>query len=303
MATVRLSNIDVDQKTPENYRLLQARQWYWRVAVRWQIAQFVIVVLISLTGAIIAALLPEKRPIVGAVAVVITILDVAFLDRTYRGAIKMAARASEHFDVAVLQLPWNRLSAGEKLPPEELADAATKWQAKHPDDKPTDWYPASVARAPAHVARVICQRVNVTYDSALRRYYASVLVYVVIAVSAAIVGAGLWRSLTLADLVLSALVPVAPLLVWSLRDAFRQRDAATANDAIQSASEAVLRDVIAGACDEPTCVSQSVQLQSALFARRSTNPLVFPGLYKWLRSRLEQRMDAGAEYWLQAGRY
>ena len=300
--TVR-STIASDQNEPANLQLLKARQAFWAVAVRWQVAQFAIVVLAPLFGAILGAFLPEYRPGIGAAAVVITILDVVIFDRGYRRAIRTAARASEQFDTAVLRLPWNSLSAGEPLQPEEIKEAADQWDKKHGDSQLRDWYPAVVARAPQHIARIICQRANVTYDTALRRNYSALLIGLVAAISVGIVILGFVQSATLTELVLSGLVPVAPLMIWATREFFRQRDAAAANTIIQRESEALLRETIDGQCDEPTCTSQSMQLQAALFARRSTNPLLMPGLYQRRRAPLEQRMEHGAEHWLAESGY
>lgn len=301
-ATAVRSSIAGDQNEPANLQLLKARQALWAVAVQWQIAQFVIVVLAPLAGAIAGAFLPDYRPAIGAAAVIITILDVVILDRGYRRAIRTAARASEQFDTAVLHLSWNSLSAGEPLQPEDIKAAADRWDRNHSDAQLRDWYPPVVARAPQHIARIICQRANVTYDTALRRSYSAVLIGVVAIISAGIVVVGFVQASTLAELVLSGLVPVAPLVIWATREFFRQRDAAAANLIIQRESEALLRQTIAGQCDEPTCTSQAMQLQAALFARRATNPLLMPRLYQWRRAPLEERMEHGAEYWLtQAG--
>jgi hypothetical protein len=301
--TAPLSTIAASQNDPANLRLLKARQALWAIAVDWQIAQFILVVLVPLIGAIVGAFVPDFKAGVGAGAVSITILDVVLLDRGYRRAIRTAAQASEQFDVAVLKLPWNGLSAGEPLPPEEIKGAADRWDRNHSEEELRDWYPTSVARAPQHIARIICQRSNVTYDTALRRDYSKVLVWAVAAISVGIIVLGFVNSATLADLVLSGLVPVAPLVIWATREYFRQQDAANANAIIRRESEALLKRVIVGQCDEPTCTSQAVQLQAAQFARRSTNPLIMPRLYNYRRKPLEERMAEGADHWLREAGY
>lgn len=300
---LRRSDIDLDQNLPKNMHLLKARQGLYKLAVRWQITQLLIVVLLPLLGAILGTFWLEYRSISAAISIVITILDVVVLDRQYRKSIKTAARGAEHFDTAVLKLPWNALSAGNELQPEEIAAAAEIWGRSSVKTPIKDWYPPIVRLVPLHIARVICQRANVSYDSALRRKYAKVLLAIVLAVAGGILAMGLYRSTTLADMVLTGLVPAAPLVIWSVRECFRQRDAAEANDVIQKESEALLHHVLAGGCDEHSCTAQSAQLQSALFNRRATNPLLFPGLYKLQRFVLEKRMGEGAEHWIKAAGY
>lgn len=137
----RLSDIDLDQNASENLILLKARQGLYIIAVRWQVAQLLIVVLVPLVGAISSILVPEFKSVFAAMSVGITILDVIVLDRQYRSSIKSAARGAEHFDTAVLQLPWNALSAGAKLQPEDITAAAEVWDRASAKTSIKDWYP------------------------------------------------------------------------------------------------------------------------------------------------------------------
>lgn len=297
------SRLNIEQETPPIRRLFLARQGLYDVAKRWQLAQLLLVVGLPVAGAIWGVLDPQHRSVVSAVAVFITLLDVLVLDRQYRKSLKRAAKGAEHFDTALFKLPWNPLSVGPPLSAEEIERHYRARIARTNDPEKIGWYPTAVGRAPLHIARVICQRANVSYDSALRRHYALLLLITVCIVSASIFMIGLLRSATLAEVVLTALVPPAPLLIWVLREYFRQSDAADANETVQKESEALLNKVIAEQCDEPSCTAQSTQLQSALFARRAANPLLFPGVYKLRRTPLEGEMDAGAEHWLQKAGY
>lgn len=291
------------QNSPRLRRLLLARFRLYDIAVNWQKVQLTVVVLLPLVGAVIGILDPAHKALVGALAVFITLFDVAFIDRNYRRSIVRAARGAELFDTELFELRWNTLAAGPQPSAEEVERYSQKRFAKKGDSDTFDWYPVAVARAPLHVARVICQRANVSYDSALRRHYAMVLVGTVLVLSAAIFIFGLVNSKSLADVVVTALVPPAPVLIWALREYFRQRDAAEANDSIQKESEAILNEILKDGCPEPECTARSVQLQSAVFARRATNPLLFPGLYERRRAGLEDEMDAGAEHWLEKAGY
>src|SRR3954471_12653131 len=179
-AQSRLSTIDVDQNSSENLHLLKARQGLYVIAVRWQIAQLLIVVFVPLLGGISSLFMPQYKSAFAALSVAITVLDVMVLDRRYRRSVKTAARGAEHFDSAVLKLPWNPLSAGSKLQPEEIAAAADLWDRVPSKTPIEDWYPPIVRLSPLYVARVICQRANVSYDSALRRRYAKALLSVVV---------------------------------------------------------------------------------------------------------------------------
>lgn len=291
------------QNAPNMRRLLLARFRLYDIAVNWQKCQLIVVVLLPIVGAVIGIVDPAQKAVVGALAVLITLIDVAFIDRNYRRSITRAARGAELFDSQLLQLPWNALSAGVQPSAEDIEHHSKKRLSKKGDGDTFNWYPTAVARAPIHIARVICQRANVSYDSALRRHYAIVLVTAVSLLSAAIFIFGIVNSQSLADVVVTALVPPAPILIWALREHFRQKDAAEANDAIQKESEAVLKQMLSVGCPEPECTARAVQLQAAVFSRRASNPLLFPGLYERRRPGLEAEMDAGAEHWLEMAGY
>ena len=297
------SQIDVRQNTLPLRRLLMARHRLFAIAGYWQDAQLILVVFMPLSFAGIGILWPQHRSTIGAVAVLITLLDVALLDRRYRKAIKRGARGAEHFDTSLFDLPWNGLAAGAQLSAEELERCYQTRLARNGDRDSYDWYPVAAGAAPMPIARIICQRANVSYDSALRRHYAAILLGVVIALSVIIFLFGFARSATLADVVITGLVPPAPILIWALREFFRQTDAAEANDAIQKEAEAILGKVVDGGCGPDLCLAQSVQMQSAIFARRASNPLLFPGLYTRRRKALELEMNAGARHWLAKAGY
>jgi len=297
------SDIGARQNGADMLRLLKARQWLFQVAFRWQVTQLFAVVLLPIAFAIAGIAWSDLKPIVAAAAAVVAIADAAFFDRSYRRAIKSAARAAEEFDTQLLRMPWSSLAAGARPDPEAIQAAAEKFDAWKDERGLKDWYPPSVDRAPLFLARIICQRSNLTYDSALRREFTRNLAILVAAIAAVIGLFGIVTSSTMSDVFLSAFVPPAPIIIWALREYFRQRDAAEANDVIQRESERLLQAAIGGACSADDCASQARQLQSALFARRSTNPLLLPFLYKWRRPRLERNMDAGAEHWLREAGY
>ncbi|MBB3034747.1 S-4TM family putative pore-forming effector [Alteriqipengyuania lutimaris] len=285
------------------FGLLQARQWLWKIAERWLVIQMVAVIPVPIIGAIIALSVPEHRASVAVGAILLTLLDALFIDRRYRHAVKVAAKASEAYDTKLFKLPWNELAAGPKLQPEQITSARRTWDEKRSSDQLIDWYPTSVDNAPFHVARLICQRVNVTYDSALRMIYSQILFWGAILVALALTGIALLSDASLSEVLLSYLFPIAPLLIFAIREGFRQRDAAEANQQIRNAAQAVVEDVIERGCTAEECTHKSVQLQAAIYTRRALNPLVAPGLYGLFRNKLEKDMNEGADHWLREGGY
>jgi hypothetical protein len=108
-----------------------------------------------------------------------------------------------------------------------------------------------------------------------------------------LVGAA-WENLSLLEFIAAA-ATVSPALSWAIREQFRQSDAAEAGEALKREAEKLLEEVRSGGLVEAECDKRSRELQDAILCRRIANPLVFPLLYRFLRSQTERQMEAGTE--------
>jgi hypothetical protein len=275
---------------------MRARQQTYQRAMTLLVLQFCLTVGVPLIAAAAALAAPSIRPFTVSLALLISVVDVTVLDRVQRKYLKLAAKIAEAFDCAVLELPWNRFVANKRPEPETLTEAENAWRGG--DDSLVNWYPASVGNAPLHLARIICQRTNLWYDATLRRHYGSWIlggagVALVVMLSAACV-----TGLTVEVFIASVLAPAGPILIWSLREYFRQRDAAEAQETLRGDAEALWERAKTGGCDEGECEVLSREFQNAIFARRGTSPLMLPLVYKLRRSAMELQMNKGAEAYL-----
>jgi hypothetical protein len=246
-------------------------------------------------GAFSALVWPDVKGVVAFASIVITIIDVTVFDQFQKAIIKTAAKMQEQFDCTVLQLPWENFTVGAKVDPETIHAASSKWLAGQLDPKLRDWYPPIVGQVPLHLARIICQRTNLWYDSKLRRQYGGGVLGVTIGLTLLLVVFGLIRGLTIDAFVLTVLAPAAPIVIWGVREYLRQRDATEVLDRVRSEAEALWERAKTGACSEPECTIQSRQFQNAIYERRSTSPLIFDWIYEIQRPRLEDQMNRSAK--------
>jgi len=299
MDSISPSEIDTRQNEPFFQRLFKARQWRWAVAVRWQMGQLALVLTAPILVLTLGTANPDTNPWISFLAVCLTMIDVAWIDRSYKASLKAAARASELFDCELLSLHWNTLVAGKQPTPEETDRAVRGWDELRSKDATINWYAADVGRAPLGLARVICQRTNLTYDNGLRILYRTLLDTATLVIAAAVIGTGIAGSTKFADFVLAGWVPVAPFVIWAVRERFRQSDAVTANDSAIAEAERLISSVINQHCTDAECQAQSRALQDAIFLRRSTIVLLFPGIYGLRRKQSENDMHAGAKFWVE----
>jgi hypothetical protein len=280
------------QNEAEGQKLLKARQQLWYRAHRMLVAQMVLTVLVPLGAAVVGLLLPEARPYCALLSIVVSAADAVLLDRKYRTFIKKAARASEQFDCLVLELPWNEFLVGKKLDPEMIHEEAIAYGKRAKDLVLVDWYAPGVSRLPAPFARIVCQRTNLWYDAKLRTEYSNGIPGIVFIAFGI---AGLSMRLSLGDFLLSILVPMAPLMTWSVREFYRQRDTAVAQEVSKSSAESFWGRAIDGKLVDAEMDEQSRAFQDAIFNRRSASPLLPPGIYWTYRKALEEQMNVGAE--------
>lgn len=296
-----LNDIPAKQNSGRAQLLMRARQQTYARAVRLQMLQMVGVVLLPTVGAIIGIYFPETRAAVAAMSLLILALDILVLDRWMRKLLKLAAQICELFDCDVLTMEWNKFVAGGKPQEEDIQHAAAAYPKTEKAAKAIwDWYPPSVKRAPLHIARLACQRTNLWYDAKLRSRYTEWLIIIPIAIALILIIPSATAHLDFDAMVLTLAAPATPILVWSIRERNRQRDAWEAQRGTIEQADGLLDEVAANGCTEAECTQKSREFQDAIFARRVANPLIFPLIYRIYRSQSEMQMNAAADQRLKA---
>jgi hypothetical protein len=291
-----MNPIAADQNTEIFQRLLRARARVYSEAVRLQIAQLMFTIVLPVFGALVAMYNATSRPYVAFAALIVTIMDVLWLDRSQRQKLKIAAKLSESFDCGVLRMPWNKFSAGKPVDAEVVHAAARSFNGNQ--TALMDWYPKIVSTAALPLARIVCQRTNLWYDSHIRRFYGKLLVVCAFQLPFLLFVASLMANLSMVDFV-AVITTAAPVMIWAVRENFRQSDAADAIELLKSEGEVFFDRAKAGLYADVECEQKSREFQDAIYNRRVSNPLIFPIIYRLMRSKMEDSMNAGAEALLQ----
>lgn len=288
-----MTNSIIERQDEEPFmHLLRARSRTYQEASRLLLVQLFLVVLLPVVGAISALMWPKVGAYVAFASLVIAVLDSAWLDRLQRHKVKLAAKIGEQFDCELLEIPWNRLVAGRRADPEQVEAAANAWGGG--DDGLRNWYPSEISRAPLWLARIICQRTNAWYDSRLRQSYEAWLLALVCMVFIGCLFIGVWKGLSVLDLITTVMTPAAPALIWCLREHFRQRDVVDMSEATKAEAESLCDKASSLECNEDEYLRSSRELQNGIYARRAASPLMLPLVYRLSRKKMEVSMKAGA---------
>jgi|SRR5665213_165398 len=290
-----MNNIPTIQNQEAQQRLLWARRHLYTTGKRFLAAQLILTLVVPILGSIVSVWFVGWKPYIALISLVIAVLDPTILDRWQKGMRSRAARLQEQFDCAVLQLPWDEFTAERREEYETIHQLSVGFDPTHLDTKLLDWYPPIVGTVPLHLARVICQRTNLWYDGTLRRQYAGWALALTIVLTLLLLGIAIYTGLTVETFVIGVLAPASPIIIWGLREHFRQRDTADSLDGLRHAAEALWERARTGTCAEEECTRLSREFQNGIFERRSNSPLIFSWIYNVRRNTLEQSMNKGAE--------
>lgn len=288
---------DIPEKQNSERALKHIAAWshlygHAKVVAGWQ---FILSVPCALAMSLVALRWPEAKVVTTPLSLLFGWIDVLWLDRLQTARKKVAAKMQEQFDCELFNLPWNDVRCGSRPETEELNDAADKLRRKGKEANHRDWYPPEIGRLPVHLARLICQRAAVWWDMSQRRKYAGWLIAIVAILAVGIVVISFTADQRVRDMVLSVYLPLAPAVVWAVREFIRQRDAVASLAKLKEQIERAFADAIAGKRTVAEVAEFSRDTQDMIFDGRSRNPLFFNFIYRRLRPDHELRMNEKAK--------
>jgi hypothetical protein len=259
--------------------------------------QVALVVLLPLGLVIVEGFFPKIKAGSAALDIVIAVLDAILFVTLKNSFQKKAAAIQETFDCYVFGLDWPELKA-EKPDPEDIEELSVNYKA----DALKDWYPSAIGTLTHHAAVVVCQRSNSRWDAKLRRKYrATLLVFAAIVILSLIVLA-LSKDLLFHDLVLVVLVPALPVVLWTLREAADQKEAADRADRLKQFGNELWGKILAGSLSGQPAMTQSRVFQDAILEHRQRSPMVFDWFYKFFRKSFEEQMGHSADEMIDQAR-
>lgn len=289
-------NIAVKQNEDEQINLLAAASRIYGRAKRLMAVQFALTVPAALASALLMAWQPTWKVWLTFFSITVTLFDVLCLTRALARFKKRGAVVQQMFDCSVFELPWRALRCGPRVDSEDiLADAQDQLRNSKARTGLPDWYPPSVKPLPLSLARLICQRASFWWDLRQRDSVRGALTAILSVLAIAIFLIALVRGDTVQQMILTVYVPLAPAIVWILREILAQRDAIQADERGLATVEALWRQAMEQRLDDQEALNQSLLVQDALFDNRSRSPLVFDWVYHLLRKRKQQQMEFKAE--------
>ena len=249
----------------------------------------------AVVASVIAANWPGTKSWTVLYAVGVSLLDTFTLERMQARCRKLGSQLQELFDGELFDLPWNGFAAGDPPTAEEIAEQGDAFLQKHPDAAwLKDWYPEEIAELPLSYAALVCQRTNCWWDERLRRRYLVGLVILLVGLVGGLTAYGLARQVTLEQFFLSVLAPLWPALVWGIREAFKQHDAAENTKKLRVQVEKLWARCLQQPLPPAELRREMQEIQTEIQRGRANRPLVFNWVHRLFRSRHQQLMKTGA---------
>jgi len=263
-----------------------------KVVAGWQ---FFLSVPCALAMSLVALRWPEAKVVTTPFSLLFGWIDVLSLDRIQNARKKIAAKMQEQFDCELFGLEWNEVRCSTPPETELLNGAAEAFRRKHEKASHRDWYPLDVGRVPLPLARLICQRAAVWWDMSQRRKYAGWLVAIVAVLVVGVIAVSFTADQSVRDMVLSVYVPIAPAVVWAVRECIRQKETVLALEKLKDQIEKLFEETISGRRSFAELDGLSRSIQDMIFDGRSRNPLYFDFIYHRLRPKHELRINEKAK--------
>lgn len=122
----------------------------------------------------------------------------------------LAAKIQQQFDCNVFELQWNKYTFGTQP---SLEDINSNVKSSNDEDF-INWYDREVYTVDRMLAVIICQRINLTYDVALRKKFLSYITLICSIIFIAIMVVAFCENEGLRTTIVFVAVPLIPIIRW-----------------------------------------------------------------------------------------
>jgi len=285
-------DIPEKQNSEQNLQLLAAASDVYSRAKLLMAIQFALTVPAALASSIIMAFQPSTKLWLTFFSVTVALADAIFLSRSQSRLRKRGATIQQMFDCGLFALPWRLLRCGPPVDSEDiLAHAKSVLRNAKVRAKLLDWYPAAVKGLPLHLARLVCQRASLWWDLRQRDRVRGALTLLLSVLATVVFLIALVRRNTVEQMILTVYVPLAPAILWIIREILAQRDAIQSDEKGLAFVESLWNQALDRAATGDDLLHGSTLAQDALFDARSRSPMVFNWVYRLLRNRQQEQME------------
>lgn len=301
-----MNTITVAQEAPLNIKRLKAQRQLYSVAKSLGALQIFLNVPVIILVSIVAVMFDKAWHVphqdlawlVGASGMTFFLFDTLVWGPMINHRRTCAAKIQQLFDGEVLQLSWDEILYGKKPDHDKVESYAKKFDKSGTKAEFREWYPVATANAPLELARLLCQRTNLTWDMSLReRYNAWIWITGGLFVGIMLIFA-VGFDLTFQTFFALVVAPCLPFVAVAAKTIQDNKDAIDRLAEMKQAIEDIWERMLQAGSLPPNLADFSEQIQRGIFLNRQNNPLIFDWVYNRLRDENESVAGASAQYYL-----
>lgn len=281
------------QNSKSNINLLAARLIQFKSLNLLTGVGFIIAIIVS-TWTVSSLFIPGLHPeYLALFSLIYTLLDAFFIEPEFERRAACGAGLMEEFDTNLFGIEENP-NFQKPCSAAMVSEWAERIDQKGRSDL-LNWHSEHLGHVPQEVAALIAQYSSTAYDHSLRLLYSRMLTWFLIILSAGALAMVFYANMPIQDTVVRIFVPLLPIAVWAARN--RAKTLGLIADQAQALRlmDQQWKLVASGRLAGNKLRSVVRDNQDAVYRRRTNSVLIFPLIYKALRSRLEASTTRRAE--------
>ncbi|WP_411360339.1 S-4TM family putative pore-forming effector [Pseudidiomarina salilacus] len=222
--------------------------------------------------------------------VFIALVDLFLFNRLIDSGKELAAKIQERFDTHVFGMPWNKTLAGAKPDAEVINSLKNKFYRVNSNKREhlTNWYNPKVAVVDHNKGVLLCQRMNLYWDKAIRETVNERTLIALAFWCTSILVVALIQDVSLQTFLLTVVCPLLPILIYSLKLISDNRKSITTLTRLKEVLESTWMD----ATNQHLTLANLRDVQNEIFQHRKTNRPISDRFY-WKR---KDDFESDAQY-------
>lgn len=197
-----------------------------------------------------------------------------------------ASRIQELFDTYVLNIEWNPILCREKPEHSEIFHYHSKSKETNDLGKFNNWYDAAIIGVSEQTGKIICQKTNCTYDSAIRKKFNIVVLIIGITTILVILLFTIFSGVSISKIILTVIFPAAPIIRWTQRNIIINSESIKNLEQLNNLINRVWDKLKNGQVPSDHIIRQ---IQDGIFLNRKGSILIPNFIYDRLRDKLEKQ--------------
>jgi SMODS-associating 4TM effector domain len=289
-----MNQITTIQNSQKQLERLAAQRELYSSAKRLFNLQLVGNILVPLTLSFISAFHGNFSVYVAIYGICFFVVDTLLVEPGIKLRKSKAAKVQELFDSDVLELPKSPFKTVADITVEEILtsyDAHRKIQSNI--ERIKNWYNVNLDGLNVSVARLICQRINYSWECRLRRAYGNLLKIINVLLPLIVVGVALFAGLEINQLMLIG-GGLLPLFRFVTKQYQENKESGERLMKLNNHFDSVWEKVILGKIDKDELKETARRIQDEIFDNRTKSPLIPDTFYRLYRPKEEALMGKSA---------